>query len=190
LLSSTICLAAQSPTPAFEAADALVHGADSEPRSVSLDLDVSVAIWAPTRSVPNPFLRITHVPGADLTADLYVWWMPPGGIAPSKLTRDPQCRPPSQGVRVCIARIGVSQQIDWGSLLVDIVAARVCSMRLTSAGVGMAFDTGDLDVRMYSTGKSEAYSCNAPRGSARAGAREAARVMDVLEKLANDARTR
>ena len=91
---------------------------------------------------------------------------------------------------MCVAEIGISEPVDWGSMLVDIVAARVCSMRLTQGGVGVTYDAGDLDVRMDSAGVSEAYWCNAPRNSLRAGAREAARVMDVMEKLDNDARSR
>jgi hypothetical protein len=194
VLSSAMCLTAQSPTslgggPAFEAADALIRSTDPTPRPVPLDLDVSVAIWAPTALWPSPFLRLTHAPGTELTGDLYVWWRPPADIEPSKLPRDPKCRPPSEGAPVCIAKVAVSERIDWGALFVDIVAARVCSMTLTSGDFGMMFDAGDLDVRIYSAGTSDTYWCNAPRNSFRAGAREAARVMDVLEKLTSGMRS-
>jgi hypothetical protein len=42
-------------------------------------------------------------------------------------------------------------------------------MTLTSFGLRTMFDTGDLDVRMYSGGISDTYSCNAPRNSLTAG---------------------
>ena len=168
---------------AFEAADALVRGSiNGSPKgapAVPLDLDVSVAVWSPMALGPVPFLRLTHTVGGDLTGDLYAWWMAPvGSQLPNRI-----CTPRDEGVQVCVAKVGVAKPVDWKSLLVDVVAARVCSMQLTSGPIAVTTDAGDLVVRLSSEGKTETYLCNAPRYDGRAGAAEAARVMDVLGTL-------
>jgi hypothetical protein len=195
VLSTTVSFEAQSTSPAsgkgwFDNLLVLVKGLDEQPPVLPFDLDVNVAVWAPTALQPVPFLRLTHVPGGDdMKADFYVWWMPPANVHPQVLPRNPHCSPSSQGSTVCIAKVEILDKIDWSAILVDIAATRVCAFALTGT-VTIGFDAGDLEVRMYSKDQREEYSCNAPRGSARAGAREAARVMDVLEKLAIEARSR
>lgn len=192
LLSAAICLAAQplkgrSESDAFEAAAALVRGVDKGSPQAPLDLDVSVAVSRDgLMSQPRPFLRLTHALGADLTGDLYLW----GGSlrgSPYLRPQDVICTPPGEYSPICVARLGISEQVDWQSLLVDVFAARACSMNLTSMPPAIVSDAGDLWVRMSVAGKVETYWCNAPGGGSRAGDREATRVMDVMGKVANAA---
>src|SRR5262245_444574 len=116
--------------------------------------------------------------------------MPPVRPDPRARPLNPICTPRGEDWPVCVARIEISEQVDWQSLLMDIVAARACSMTLTPLPNSIMHDAGDLDVRLSVAGNVETYWCNAPGGSARAGAREAVRVMDVLGKLVQNAGSR
>lgn len=155
-----------------------------QPEPLALDLDVAAMIWAPTALLPVPFLRLIRFPGGDLSADVFVWWLHPADVDSSRLPQNRRCSKPGQGTAVCVARVDVTEQPDWSQLLVEIVGSRVCDFVLSSGPLTVTADAGDLDVRVYRRGRQfEEYSCNAPRGNARPGAREAAHVMDVLEQL-------
>ena len=157
-----------------------------------LDLDVQVMVWAPTAMVPVPFLRLSHTPGGDLKATGFAWWLRSSGVAPGEWPSNARCSTPGQGTPVCVAKVDLGGSIDWGDLLADIFASRACSLSLRSGPISVTTDAGDLVVRMYEPGtdRYEEYSCNAPRGGSRAGARQAARVIEVLGRALAAARGR
>ena len=197
VLGMMIFLSAQSPKKdrgekdAVEAAEALIRGSDKRGSpQTPLDLDVTVAISRDgLMMTPRPFLRLTHTLGADLTGDLYLWggWL---RADPPIRPQDIICTPPSEYSAICVARLSISEKVDWQSLLVDVFAARACSIDLTPMPRAIVSDAADLLVRMSIEGHVETYWCNAPGGTSGAGEREAVRVMEAMLKLANAARRR
>jgi len=147
-------------------------------------------VWAPTALMPVPFLRLAHTQGGDLQADVFVWWSHAAYVPDDRLPQNRRCRAPGQSSPVCVAKIDVAGSVDWGHQLANIFASRACSLSLHSGPVRVVADAGDLVVRVYEAGtdRYEEYSCNAPRGDTSAGARQAAEVMDVLEKAVTAAR--
>lgn len=189
LLSATSSLDGQSRPegrsriPAFDSVVALIHDSTLEPASGRLDLDVQVMIWGPTALLPVPFLRLTHTPGRDIQAQLFAWWLHPASVPPDRLPSERRCSVSGQNTPVCVAKVESVGGVDWGELLAGIFASRACSLWL-SGPLSVTADAGDLVVRVRERGNDryEEYVCNAPRGSSRPGARQAAQVMDVLEK--------
>jgi hypothetical protein len=198
MLSATFSIGGQSGPaegtrfPAFDSIGALIKDSAHGLSPARLDLDVQVMVWAPTAMVPVPFLRLTHTPGGDLEANGFAWWLRSSGVALSEWPSNTRCSTPGQGTPVCVAKLDLGGSIDWGDLLADIFASRACSLSLGSGPISVTADAGDLIVRVYEPGtdRCEEYSCNAPRGDSRAGARQAARVMDVLERALAAARRR
>lgn len=183
--------AGRSRFPAFDNVIALTRESTEEPSSVQLDLDVRVMVWAPTALRPVPFLRLTHTPGRDLQANVFVWWLRSAGVEPGRLPPGKRCGAPAQDTPVCVAKIDVVGSVDWGELLANIFASRACSLWF-SGPLSVTADAGDLVVRVYEPGtdRYDEYMCNAPHLSSGAGARHAATVMKVLEKLEIAARQR
>lgn len=195
LLGATASLDGQSQhegrsrVTAFDGVVALINDSTPEPSSGRLDLDVQVMVWAPTALLPFHFLRLTHTPGRDIQAQLFVWWLHPAGVPPDRLPADRRCSASAQNTPVCVAKVEGGGGVDWGELLAGIFASRACSLWL-SGPLSVTADAGDLVVRVRETGNDryEEYVCNAPRGASRPGARQAAQVMDVLEKAVAAAR--
>jgi hypothetical protein len=176
--------------PAFDNVIALAKESTQGPSPVQLDLDVQVLVWAPTALLPAPFLRLTHAPGGDLQANMFVWWLQPAGVPSDRLPPNRRCGMPDQASPVCLAKIEVVGSVDWGELLANIFASRACSLSLRSGPVSVTTDAGDLVVRVYeaNTDRYEEFKCNAPQGASRAGAYQGAQVMEVLQKAATAAR--
>jgi hypothetical protein len=174
---------------AFDNLVALTNDSTLEPSSGRLDVDVQIMVWAPTALVPVPFLRLTHTPGRDIEASLFAWWLHPAGVPPDTLPPDRRCSTSAQNTPVCVARVQSIGSVDWGELLAATFASRACSLWLSGPVSAMA-DAGDLVVRVREPGddRYEEYVCNGPRGASRPGARQAAQVMDVLEKAVAAAR--
>lgn len=180
-----------SRTTPFDSVLELVADATQETAPSGLDLDVRVMIWAPTALLPVSFLRLTHTPGGELQPNLFVWWLQPAGVPPDRLPQNRRCSAPGRDTPVCVASIEAVDRVDWGAVLANIFASRACSISF-GEHVSVTMDAGDLAVRVYEAGteRYQEYKCNAPRGSARAGASQAAQVMDVLDKAAVATRQR
>jgi hypothetical protein len=177
---------------AFDKVVALVGEQWKHPTPERLDLDVEVLVWAPTALLPVPFVRLSHTPGEDLQAELFVWWLHPANVEAGRLPPDRRCSVPEQDT-VCVAKIDVVEGIAWGELLADVFASRACARWLSSEPMTVVGDAGDLVVRVHerTASRYDEYVCNAPHVfTSRPGARQAARVMDVLAAAAAAARRR